>query len=123
MLKITFINGDVQNIAVTGDFFTITPVTDSKGKPTKLTPTQKAEALAFDLADAKKTQVAYIDLFYPDQTEPKSKFFRHVDDRDRLETGKPTPSYLKELKALKKEHRHSVPTNHKGYKTRWVWSY
>jgi len=129
MIKITYTNGDVQNIKVTGEFFTVTPVIDENGKPVKdkvgkpirLSPTQKAESLAFDLADKNKTQVAFIDLFYPEQTEPKSKFFRHVDEKERMETGKPTPAFLRDLKSMKKEHKQTVPTNKKGYKTYWKW--
>ena len=122
MLKITYTNGDVQNINVTGDFFTITLV-PSNGKPIKLSPTQKAEAFAFDLAEARNTQVASIEIFYPDQPESKIKHFRLLDDREKIETGKPTPSYIKSLKAMKKEHRHTVPTNKKGYKTYWKWTF
>ena len=131
MLKITYTNGDVQNIKVTGDFFTVTPVIDQNGrpvlnnygKPVQLSPTQKAELFAFDLADRQGTQVAAIDLFYPESDEAKSRQFRMVEDREPIETGKPTPAYKKALKAMKKEHRQTVPTNNKGYNTRWKWVY
>jgi len=122
MLKITYTNGDVQNVNVTGDFFTITLV-PSNGKPIKLTPTQKAEAFAFDMADQRKTQVSSIEIFFPEHPEPKVKHYRLVDDREKPETGKPSPAYIKDLKAMKREHRHLVPTNKKGYKTYWKWTF
>lgn len=133
MLKITYTNGNVQNINVTGDFFTVT-LAPKNGKQIKLSPIEKAEDLAFDLATQRSLSkeghqsrpplsVAHIELLYPGSPDPKVKVFNPIDEPEERETAEPGPSYIKQLKAWKKEHRQKIPTNNKGFNTRWIWSF
>jgi hypothetical protein len=101
MLKITYTNGDVQNINVTGDFFSIT-LAPKNGKPVKISPIEKAEDFAFDLADQTGREVSSVSLHYPGGREPKVRLFRPEYEREPVEKAEDTPQFLRELKAMKK---------------------
>lgn len=116
MIHITYTNGDIQNIKVTGDFFSMT-LAPKDGKQVKITPIQKAEALAFDLADARGGLVSNIALFYPGNPDAKMKVFRPVDEKEVEEKAESTPAFLKELKAVKREWKHKRHTQH------WKWTF
>lgn len=117
MLKITYTNGDVQNIKVTGDFFTMT-LAPKDGKQIKLTPTQKAEALALDLASTRYpvgSSLSSIALFYKEDSNPKVKIFKPLDEPEVEEKTLSGSSFIKELKAMKKEWKYKKHTQH------WKW--
>lgn len=116
MLKITYTNGDVQNIKVTGDFFAVT-LASKDGKMVKLSPMEKAESIAFDLAVNRNSEVSQFELFYRNNPEPKTKVFRLIDTPEPEEKAVPTKSFIRELKKLKKEWKYKKPTN------RWVWNF
>lgn len=116
MLKITYTNGDVQNINVTGDFFAIT-LAPKNGKPVKISPIEKAEDLAFDLAAARYGEVSSVSLFYPGSKDPKVRIFKPEDEREVEEQAIATPSFIKELKAYKREWKN------KKHQQRWVWQF
>lgn len=116
MLKITYINGDVQNINVTGDFFAIT-LAPKNGKPTKISPIEKAEDLAFDLAITRNSEVSAVELLYPGSDKPKVKHFKPVDEKEVEEKAIPTLAFIKEMKKYKKEWRN------KKHQQRWVWQF
>lgn len=116
MLKITYTNGDIQNINVTGDFFAIT-LAPKNGKPVKISPIEKAEDFAFDLAAARGGEVSSVSLSYPGSKEPKTRIFKPEDEKEVEEKATPTPSYIKELKALKREWRY------KKHQQIWKWTF
>lgn len=125
MLKVTFTNGDIQNIKVTGDFFSVTLAeknTEFTTKKIKVTPIEKAESLALDLAVGRRSEVSSISLFYPGSKTPKVKTYKPLDsfisEQDQQEAeAKAGPSYIKALKEFKKEWRNKKPSN------RWVWNF
>jgi len=116
MLQITFTNGDVQNIKVTGDFFALT-LAPKEGKQVKLSPMEKAESVAHDLAVGRNSEVSEFALFYRSNPEPKVKHFKPVDSPEVEEVAVATKSFTRELKKMKKEWKHKKPTN------RWVWNF
>lgn len=116
MLKITYTNGDIQNINVTGDFFAIT-LAPKNGKPVKISPIEKAEEFAFDLADARGGLVSSVAVFYPGSKDPKMKVFRPVDEKEVEEKAESTPAFIKELKAVKREWKH------KRHQQIWKWTF
>jgi hypothetical protein len=119
MLKITYTNGDVQNINVTGDFFAIT-LAPKNGKPVKISPIEKAEDFSFDLAAARGGEVSSVSLFYPGSKDPKVRVFKPEDEREVEEKAEDTKSFIKELKAFKKAGK--LQWKEKKYQ-RWVWQF
>lgn len=119
MLKITYTNGDVQNINVTGDFFAIT-LAPKNGKPVKISPIEKAEDFAFDLAAARGGEVSSVALSYPGSKDPKIKVFNPEDEREIEEKLVASKSFIKELKASKKAAK--LQWKQKKYQ-RWVWQF
>lgn len=106
MLKITYTNGDIQNIKVSAEFFTIT-VVEKNGVKEKITPLDKAETLAHDLAInrnqlTQNSEVATINLVFPGNRGEKTKHFKAVVIPEPVERLEASPSYTKELKRLKK---------------------
>lgn len=119
MLKITYTNGDVQNINVTGDFFAIT-LAPKNGKPTKISPIEKAEDIASDTAAARGSEVANIALWYPGSKDPKTRVFLPVNEKEVEEKAVPTKSFIRELKKFKKAGK--LQWKQKKYQ-RWVWQF
>lgn len=117
MLKITYTNGDTQCIKVTGDFFAVT-LAPKNGKPSKITPTEKAETLAFDLADDTGREVSSISIVYPGGDQPKVKLFKPVHEIEIEEKTEDTPSFIKELKLMKKAGK--LQWKEKKYQS-WKW--
>lgn len=119
MLKITYTNGDVQNVNVTGDFFAIT-LAPKNGKPVKISPIEKAEDFAFDLAAARGGEVSSVSLFYPGSKDPKVRIFNPEYEKEIEETAVASASFIKELKAFKKAGK--IQWQQKKYQ-RWVWQF
>jgi hypothetical protein len=119
MLKITYTNGDIQNVNVTGDFFALT-LAPKNGKPVKVSPIEKAENWSSDLAAARRTEVSSIALFYPGSKEPKLKVFKPVDEREVEEQATASPSFTRELKIMKKAGR--LQWKEKKYQS-WKWTF
>lgn len=113
MLKITYINGDVQNINVTGEFFTVT-LGEKNGKPYKFTPMEKAEDLAIDLTYARRSGLSKFELFEDEFDEGRIKVFAPVREKENVYAYlMKTDEYKKEKKILRKKWK-NVP-----FKGKW----
>lgn len=122
MVKITYTNGDVQHVKVTADFFTVTVAEKNGNLKYKWTPYEKAETLALDLAQGKGLKVAEVAVTFPGQEKPKVKIFAPIETRepDEEDLAKPTKSFLKELKKMKKKGREDEKA---GKFQRWTWTF
>lgn len=100
MIKITYINGDLQKINVDREFFTLT-LAPKKGKMTSMTPTEKATDLAFDLAVIRSSEVHRVEVFFPDNPDPRKKVFKQLIDTFSPRLVKDA-KYKKTVKAWKK---------------------
>lgn len=120
MVKITYTNGDVQHVNVTADFFTITVAEKNGNKNYKFSPMEKAEGMALDFAQLRGAKVATVELFYPGNTKPKVKTFAPLDEREVPEVAKPTKSFLRELKKMKRKGKADEKA---GLYTKWKWTF
>ena len=84
MIKITYINGDVQSVNVDDSFFT-TSVAPKNGKKTWLTPAQKAIELASECSRLNKLDLSQIEIVYPNGKEPSVMKFREVEAKECIQ--------------------------------------
>jgi hypothetical protein len=83
MLRITYINGFVQNINVDGSFF-VNTIAEKNGKKSICTPMEKAEGLAFDLSYVRQSGVSKFELFEDEFDEGKIRIFAPVREKENI---------------------------------------
>jgi hypothetical protein len=106
MIKITYIDGSVQNINVDGSFFAIT-LAEKNGRKIKLTPMDKAEDIAVDLSYVRRRGLNKVELFENPDDAGKIKVFAPLRESDKQYYPK-SLNYITEVNLLRKKFK-NVP--------------
>ena len=105
MLKITYTDGTVQNINVTGDFFTVT-LAEKNGKKVNVTPLEKAEGLAIDLSFVRQIPLHKFELITGQEEGDKVRYFNPMRETENVYAYLvKTTEYKQERKLLRNQFK------------------